>query len=115
MPRKPKDYITLFNERIKQSNIPIFLVNTGWVKGPYGIGERVDISISKTIIKAILSNQLDNAKTLYDKRFKLDIVIECNGVNNDLLVPWMLWDDQNKYAKRAEQLSAEFKNIELPE
>lgn len=113
MPRLPNDYIELFKKKIEELNIPVFLVNTGWIKGPYGIGERIDITISKSIINAILSQKIDTSQTIYDKRFGLDIITQCTGIKNNLLIPWNLWDNQNEYEKRADKLSMEFKSVKL--
>ena len=59
MPRNPNDYASLLGEKINKHRTQVYLVNTGWSGGPYGEGKRMDINITRAIIKAVLNGELD--------------------------------------------------------
>ncbi len=61
MPRNPNDYAALLGEKIKKHRTQVYLVNTGWSGGAYGEGKRMDINITRAIIKAVLNGELDKA------------------------------------------------------
>ncbi len=108
MPRNPDDYTSLLKEKIKKHNCQVWLVNTGWSGGPYGIGKRIDIAITRKIISAILSGMLDNTETKYDPLFHLNIPLSCPQVPTDILFPENNWQDKAAFRIRAEKLAQEF-------
>ncbi|MBU1165047.1 phosphoenolpyruvate carboxykinase (ATP) [Patescibacteria group bacterium] len=108
MPRNPNDYAELLGEKIKKYNTKVFLVNTGWTGGPYGVGERIDISISRKIIDNILSNKLDNVEYQKDERFKFFVPKTCDGIDSKILNPEESNTDKNVFNKRADTLAQEF-------
>ena len=62
MPLKPKVYSCLFQKYISKYNPSIFLINTGWIGGPYGVGNRIDIMVTRTMVKAALNDDLNNVE-----------------------------------------------------
>jgi len=111
MPALPNYYIDLFVEKVKKHNTKVYLVNTGWTGGPYGVGKRFDINLTRYIISSILNDKIEKSKTVYDEIFKLDVVSEIKGLtNNDILIPRKNWKDQNDYIQHAKKLAGEFKN-----
>ncbi len=109
MPRNPSDYMRLLGEKLDQHRTRVYLVNTGWSGGPYGVGKRMDIRLTRAIVDATLSTELMLTRYEHDPLFHLDIPTECPGVEDpSVLLPQNTWDDPKAYRKRAKKLAAEF-------
>jgi len=108
MPRNPDDYTTLLGEKINKYKANVYLVNTGWSGGPYGIGSRMDIDITRSIVKAALNGDLEKVKYQKDPLFHIAIPQSCPGVNAEILNPKNTWLDKNAYEKRAQKLAKDF-------
>ena len=108
MPRNPGDYAKLFGEKIDKHKTKVFLVNTGWTGGGYGVGKRIDIKVTRAIVNAALHGKLDNVEYEYDKRFHLAIPNSCPDVEPRLLNPKNTWADASAYEAKANKLAAEF-------
>ncbi len=108
MPRNPNDYASLLGAKIKKHRTQVYLVNTGWSGGPYGEGRRMDINVTRAIIKAVLDGELDKAATTEDKTFHINIPVSCPGVPDDILQPRNTWKDPGAFEKRAQKLAGEF-------
>lgn len=123
MPRNPNDYAALLGQKIKKHRTSVYLVNTGWSGGPYGEGRRMDINVTRAIIKAVLNGELDKAAFAEDKTFHINVPLSCPGVPDEILQPRNTWKDPAAFAARAQKLAGEFKaqfdkvygNKELPE
>ena len=90
-----------------------YLVNTGWIAGPYGVGHRIDIPSTRAIINAILDGSLDKAETETIPVFNLSIPKAVNGVDSKILNPRYLWANPEDWDKAARELGAKFiKNFE---
>jgi phosphoenolpyruvate carboxykinase (ATP) len=108
MPRNPNDYAALLGEKIKKHHTQVFLVNTGWSGGPYGEGKRMDINVTRAIIRAVLNGELAKAAYVEDKTFHIDIPVSCPDVPAEILQPKNTWKDPEAFEKRAQKLAAEF-------
>ncbi len=108
MPRNPNDYAKLLGEKIKKHRTQVYLVNTGWSGGPYGEGKRMDINVTRAIIKAVLNGELDKASFAEDKTFHIHIPASCPGVPDTILQPRNTWKDPEAFALRAQKLAGEF-------
>jgi phosphoenolpyruvate carboxykinase (ATP) len=108
MPRNPNDYASLLGEKIKKHGTQVYLVNTGWSSGPYGEGKRMDINITRAIIRAVLNGELDKAAYSEDKTFHINIPASCPDVPAEILQPKNTWKDPEAFEKRAQKLAAEF-------
>ena len=108
MPRNPNDYASLLGEKIKKHRTRVYLVNTGWSGGAYGEGKRMDINITRAIIRAVLNGELDKAGYSEDKAFHIQIPVACPGVPAEILQPRNTWKDPEAFAKRAQKLAGEF-------
>ncbi len=108
MPRPASDYAKLLGEKINQHNTVVYLVNTGWSGGPYGIGNRIKIKYSRAMVTAALSGALDVVKYRHDDLFNLDIPTEVNGVPSEILDPKNTWTDKNSYEESAKKLAQMF-------
>lgn len=110
MPRHPGAYTELLGKNLARHGTRVFLVNTGWSGGPYGIGERMDITLTRAMVQAALSGGLDAVPYQTDEVFKLDIPGECPGVPRDVLNPITTWTDRDSYFAGATKLVREFRN-----
>ncbi|MGQ9699686.1 MAG: phosphoenolpyruvate carboxykinase (ATP) [Candidatus Bipolaricaulaceae bacterium] len=108
MPRLPQDYIGLLENHLRRHGTRVYLVNTGWSGGPYGVGKRIDIWLTRRMVQAALSGELDRVDYQEDKIFRVWVPQECPGVPADLLWPERTWSDRKGYWARAERLAQEF-------
>ena len=104
----PQKYADLLAERLKTHQSNVWLVNTGWTGGPYGVGSRMKLSYTRAIIDAIHSGQLKDAPTQVDPIFGLRVISECPHVPSELLIPRALWADKSAYDDAAKSLSRQF-------
>ena len=110
MPRNPQDYIDLFIKYLKKYNTDVYLVNTGWTGGPYGVGSRFDITVTRHIISNILDGTIKNENSIKDPIFQLSIPTKSKGVPDILLNPVNSWDDKVLFYERAMELVRQFSN-----
>jgi len=109
----PTKYAELLAERIRKHGSQAWLVNTGWAGGAYGVGQRMDLKYTRTIIDAIHDGTLTTAPTDTDPIFNLDVPTRCPGVPDHLLVPKNAWADKSAYDQTAQKLASLFnKNFE---
>jgi phosphoenolpyruvate carboxykinase (ATP) len=108
MPRPASVYAKLLGEKINQHNTVVYLVNTGWSGGPYGIGKRIKIKYSRAMITAAISGALDTVKYRHDEIFNLDIPTEVDGVPFEILDPKNTWIDKDLYDLSAKKLAQMF-------
>jgi phosphoenolpyruvate carboxykinase (ATP) len=108
MPRNPNDYASLLGEKIKKHRTQVYLINTGWSGGPYGEGKRMDINVTRAIIRAVLNGELDRAACTKDPTFHINIPASCPDVPAEILQPKNTWKDAEAFAKRAQKLAGEF-------
>ena len=108
MPRPPDDYASLLGKKMDEHKTQVYLVNTGWAGGPYGVGERMDIMLTRALVDAALSGKLENVAFEEDPLFHVAIPKECPGVDAKLLFPKNTWADKAAYDDRAQKLAAEF-------
>jgi len=93
---------------MEKYNTNVFLINTGWSGGPYGIGKRIDINLTRAMVNAALSGDLADIECTPDGLFHLDIPVSCPGVPSEILNPINTWKDKEDYKKTALKLAAKF-------
>jgi phosphoenolpyruvate carboxykinase (ATP) len=112
----PMKYAGLLAEKIQRHRSNVWLVNTGWSGGAYGVGKRMKLALTRAIVDAIHSGQLANVRTVPDPVFGVGVVTECPGVSREVLTPRNTWMDKAAYdatAKKLAQLfNANFKQYE---
>ncbi|MBX7245662.1 MAG: phosphoenolpyruvate carboxykinase (ATP) [Candidatus Sumerlaeaceae bacterium] len=104
----PSKYAELLAEKMKKHGARVWLVNTGWSGGAYGVGHRIKLANTRAIIDAIHSGALANAKTQKDPIFGFEVVTECPGVPSEILIPKYAWPDKAAYDETAKKLSGLF-------
>src|SRR6186997_2067516 len=108
MPRHPGEYAAMLVERLAHDDVPVWLVNTGWTGGPYGVGERMNIAHTRAMVRAALSGALDSVPTRLDPNFGFAVPTECADVPTSFLDPRSTWADPDAYDRAADQLVAMF-------
>ena len=108
MPRPASVYAKILGEKINKHNAVVYLVNTGWSGGPYGIGTRIKIKYSRAMVTAALTGALDIVKYRHDDLFNLDIPIDVPGIPSEILDPKNTWLDKDSYELSAKKLAQMF-------
>ena len=108
MPRHPSEYGALLRELIAEHGADCWLVNTGWTGGPYGVGERMPITVTRTLLNAALDGALAGAAYRTDPIFGFAVPIELEGLDAAILDPRSTWDDAAAYDAQAEKLADMF-------
>jgi len=108
MPRNPDVYASMLGERMKAHDAEVYLVNTGWSGGPYGVGHRMDIDVTRNLVRAALNGELKKVGYNDDELFHIQVPRSCPGVPAGILNPRDTWSDKKAYDLRAGKLAAEF-------
>jgi len=116
MPRHPNVYAQLLKKNMEQHNTDCWLVNTGWIKGEYGVGERISLKYTRALLTAVLDGKLKDVKYQTDDIFGFQIPTSCEGVPAEILNPINLWEDkqsfEDKYKNLAKLFVDNFKKFE---
>lgn len=108
MVRHPYEYAQMLKERMLKHNVNVWLVNTGWVGGRFGVGKRISIKHTRNLLNAALDGKLDNVEYRTDKLFGYQVPLSCPDVPTDVLEPSNSWGDKNDYWKKYDALAARF-------
>ena len=113
LPLHPTKYAELLGAKLKQHKVNVWLVNTGWSGGSYGVGSRIKLSYTRALITAALNGELDKVKYETLPVFGLAMPVACPGVPDEIMNPRNTWKDKNAYDNKAAALAASFvKNFE---
>src|SRR4051794_6000313 len=108
LPLAPSRYARMLGEKIARHNARVWLVNTGWSGGPYGVGKRMKIAYTRAMIRAALSGALDAVAYDRDPIFNLDVPTSCPAVPPDVLKPRTTWSSPGEYDLQASKLARMF-------
>jgi len=108
LPLRPKVYADLLGKKISQHGSRVWLLNTGWTGGPYGVGSRMKLAYTRAMIDAALGGAFDSVRFEEDPIFGLNVPTECPGVPSELLMPRNTWADKDAYDKKARELEQMF-------
>ncbi|HLR81226.1 MAG TPA: phosphoenolpyruvate carboxykinase (ATP) [Bacillota bacterium] len=108
LPLAPSTYARMLGNKIDQHNANVFLVNTGWTGGPYGVGERIKLAYTRAMVHAALEGELNSVETTKDEFFGLEIPLHVPGVPDEVLIPRNTWSDKDAYDEQAKTLAMEF-------
>jgi phosphoenolpyruvate carboxykinase (ATP) len=109
MPLHPAVYAEMLSKKLKDSGIHVWLVNTGWVGGAYGVGERIKLKYTRALITAALDGKLQSETFARDERFGMDFAATCAGVPAEFLTPRAAWSDGAAYDAQADMLASKFR------
>ncbi len=104
----PFEYSEMLKERILKHNSNVWLVNTGWVGGQFGKGERISIKHTRALLNAALTGQLDDIEYRKDKLFGFEVPTSCPDVPQEVLDPSKSWDNEEEYWNKYDQLAVRF-------
>ena len=108
LPLPPKEYARLLAEKIQKHGSRVWLVNTGWTGGPFGVGERIKLAYTRAMLKAAFRGELDSVAYQEDPVFGLSVPLVCPEVPVSLLQPRSTWNDEKEYDARAVALKRRF-------
>ena len=104
MPKRPSVYAKMLGEKIEKYHTRVYLVNTGWTGGPYGIGERIKLKYTRAMINAALNGEIENQEFVHNKFFNVDVPQGCPDVPAEMLNPSNTWNNKESYDTYAEKL-----------
>ncbi|MCO4818801.1 MAG: phosphoenolpyruvate carboxykinase (ATP) [Bacteroidetes bacterium] len=110
LPLHPAKYASMLGDKMRASNVNVWLVNTGWSGGPFGIGSRMSLSNTRAMITAALNGDLDNVDFINHPVFGLAMPTTCPNVPDEVLNPRNTWADKESYDKKANHLAGLFNN-----
>ena len=108
MVHHPARYAELLKLKMERYGAQCWLVNTGWVGGPYGVGKRISITYTRALVSAALSGALSKVRFKKDTIFDFEVPSECPGVPSEILDPSSSWASKKEYAKRYKDLAMRF-------
>ena len=108
LPLNPNVYATMLGQKIAAHASRVWLVNTGWTGGPYGVGNRMKIAHTRALITAALGGQLDKVQYRMHPIFNVEVPASCPGVPSEVLDPRTTWKDKAAYDEQVRRLAAMF-------
>jgi phosphoenolpyruvate carboxykinase (ATP) len=108
MVRHPSDYAAMLKSRMLKHEANVWLVNTGWVGGRFGVGKRISIRHTRNLLNAALEGKLGNVEYRTDKLFGYQVPMTCPDVPEDVLYPENSWGSKDEYWKKYDALAARF-------
>lgn len=107
-PLAPTRYADMLEEKLRAHSAACYLVNTGWTGGPYGVGKRMNLSLTRRLVEAALTGELADAPTSTDATFGLQVPHAISGIPDRLLDPRQSWPSPSEYDKAAVNLARQF-------
>lgn len=113
LPLHPYQYAEMLAEKCEKHGAKVWLINTGWVRGPFGVGKRMSLTQTRAIIDSIHDDSLDMSRTNEMRRFRMQVPESVFGVDPEILRPINCWPDHELYKVNAKKLAQQFaKNFE---
>lgn len=113
LPLHPSVYAELLGKRITEHETNVYLINTGWSGGPYGVGKRISLKYTRAMVSAALSGELEGCRYELDPVFNINVPLTCKNVPDEVLNPRLMWKDKDAYDQKARMLAERFaKNFE---
>ena len=108
MPLDPQVYAQMLGDKLDQYGTKVYLVNTGWSGGSYGVGSRMKLSYTRAMVTAALNGELEKVSYKHHKIFNLDVPQSCPGVPKNIMNPRDTWTDKKEYDATAKRLAGMF-------
>jgi phosphoenolpyruvate carboxykinase (ATP) len=113
MPLHPTKYAEMLGAKMQEKNVNIWLINTGWSGGVYGVGKRISLKYTRAMITAILNGELETSEYTTHEVFGLKMPTTCPNIPSEILNPRNTWGNKNAYNTKANELANAFnKNFE---
>ncbi len=109
LPQPPTVYARMLGEKLDRHGASVWLVNTGWTGGPFGVGHRMPIAATRGLLHAALAGVLDGVEYRVDPVFGFEVPVSVPGVDPALLDPRATWSDPSAYDAKAQELAAMFR------
>ncbi len=108
LPLHPTKYAEMLGKKMEEHEVSIWLINTGWTGGEYGVGERISLKYTRAMITAALEGKLDHVGYRTHSIFGAEIPLTCPNVPGEILSPRETWKDDVAFYKKANDLAARF-------
>lgn len=113
LPLHPYTYAKMLAEKVKKHGTNVWLMNTGWSGGKYGVGKRMSLKVSRGILDQIHNGSLEKAEFTSMPGFNLSVPKNVEGIDSKILMPINTWSDHAAYKEEEKKLAAKFiKNFE---
>jgi phosphoenolpyruvate carboxykinase (ATP) len=113
MPLHASKYAAMLGKKITEYGTRVYLINTGWTGGPYGVGNRMNLAYTRAMVTAAIHGEIDRVPVNHHAIFNLDMPMSCPEVPEQVLHPRNTWSDKDGYDAAAKRLAALFvKNFE---
>jgi phosphoenolpyruvate carboxykinase (ATP) len=109
MPLHPTKYAEMLSEKMKAADVKVWLINTGWTGGPYGVGSRMKLKYTRSMITAALNGELDNVEYVDHTVFGIAKPQSCPNVPSEILNPRNTWENPELYDAKAIELGQKFR------
>jgi len=109
MPLHPAEYAEMLSKKMKDANVNVWLVNTGWTGGAYGTGNRMKLKYTRAMIESALDGKLAEVEFTQHPVFGLNMPVECENVPSEILNPRSTWSNKEAYDAKAMELANSFK------
>src|SRR5690606_243894 len=109
MPLHPTKYAEMLSKKMKEAGVKVWLVNTGWTGGPYGVGHRMKLKYTRAMITEALNGNLDNVEFRNHEVFGIAIPVTCPNVPDEVLHARNTWEDKELYDQKAHELADKFR------
>lgn len=110
LPLHPGQYAEMLGKKMKESNVNVWLINTGWSGGAYGVGSRIKLAYTRAMITAALNGQLETVNYELHPMLGFSMPTRCPGVPSEILNPRNTWDNKHGYDAKAKDLAMQFIN-----
>ena len=110
MPRSPQEYANMLVNFAEENNSSIWLVNTGWTGGPPGVGERINLDVTRAIVQCIVDGEMDNFETFYHEETGRTVPDIGTGIDRKLLYPELAWSNPMMYSDQLSKLKQLIEN-----
>ena len=108
LPLHPSVYAEMLGQRIEEHDANVYLVNTGWAGGKYGVGSRMKLKYTRAMVTAALNGDLEKAQLVLDPIFNVMVPTSCPGVPDEFLSQRAMWKNDAEYEATAKDLAARF-------
>ncbi len=108
LPLHPTKYAEMLGEKMDKYDVNVWLINTGWTGGPYGVGNRISLKYTRAMITAALNGKLDNVGYRKHSIFGAEIPTTCPDVPSEILSPRETWKDDKAFYQKANDLASRF-------